>query len=174
MKKLSFLSAIIFFVGVLLCVSCGYLLSNVIITSSLFSFSNSLYLEDQTIYAIYMDKSTDKESLLDSKPSLQQQNGAGFIYESEENFYLLASLYDNINDAELVKNNLKSKGFDNEILSIRIPSIKIEGYFSNEEKDILSNCLKAKYNTFKSLYEVAISLDIHFLQRSISFLKSPQ
>ncbi|MGN1200679.1 MAG: hypothetical protein ACI4R8_00240 [Candidatus Caccovivens sp.] len=159
MKKFSILSLSIFCIGVLVCISCAYLISTVLLSTSLFANSNSLSGEQQTIYAISMSSSKQKEDLSLQKNELQMQNGAGYIYKKDEKFYLLASVYANKSDAEKVKNNLKSSGVDCEILSIKLNSQKIEGNFSAEEKTVLSNCLKANFVAYESLYDIAISLD---------------
>lgn len=159
MKKTSFLSIFLVLIGTCLCVSCGYLFSNALVTSSLFKYSSSVSNEDQTVYAISLAKNTDVEELENMRCELQQQNGAGYIYQQNEEFHLIASVYDNINDAELVKNNLKSIGKDCQIISIELERLTIAGNFSAEEKTILLECLKSDFNTFKTLYDVAISLD---------------
>ena len=159
MKKFSILSFSILFLGFVTCVSCGYLLSNLIVSSDLFQYASTVSLEKQIVYAISMHSTSSKAELKTQKNTLQAQNGAGYVYEREGCCYLLASIYENINDAELVKNNLKTSGVESEIISIELSSIKIEGNFSAEEKTILTNCLKANLTTFKDLYDIAVSLD---------------
>ena len=94
---------------------------------------------------------------------MQAQNGAGYVFKQDDKFYLLASVYENLNDAELVKNNLQTGGTDCEIVCITLPTISVEGNFSNDEKNVLANCLKAKMDIFKKLYDVSISLDTNLL-----------
>ncbi len=91
--------------------------------------------------------------------SLQAQNGAGFVCQLDNKFHLIASIYENKADAEHVKDNLQNQGTASEIVTVKTSQIKLEGNFSGEEKTVLNDCLKAKYQTFKKLYDVAISLD---------------
>lgn len=165
MKKFSILSCAIVLVGFCACISCGYLISTAIFATNIFQTENVIF-EKQEVYAISMAEAETAEKLQSQKLSLQSQNGAGFVLEKDEKFYLLASVYDNVNDAELVKNNLKNSGNEAQILRLQTNSIKIEGNFSSDEKSILSNALKANYATFKSLYDVAISLDTNVFDKT--------
>ncbi len=159
MKKFSVLSFFIFVVAICSCISCGYLISTAIVTSSLFQYTSVVSSDSQNLYAISMASSTSENDLTAQKENLQSQNGAGYIYEKDEKFYLLASIYENYNDAELVKNNLKTNGIEAEILTITLDTIQIEGNFTADEKTMLSNGIKSSVETFKNLYDVAISLD---------------
>ena len=112
-------------------------------------------------------KSGATETELSSfKQELQAQNGAGYICEKDGKFYLIASIYENFNDAELVKNNLQASGIETEILTIELEESNVEGNFSADEKTILTNCLKSKIETFKELYDVAISLDTNVFDKT--------
>ena len=153
-------------VGLCACVSCGYLISTAIVTSNLFQYSSVVSCDDQTVYAISMTSGTTEAELSSSKQELQTQNGAGYIYEKDDKFYLIASIYENFNDAELVKNNLQTSGVKTEILTIVLEKSRVEGNFSADEKTILTNCLKSKIETFKDLYDVAISLDTNVFDKT--------
>lgn len=161
-----------FIVCICLCISCGQLISTMILTT--FGNSSTVSAQNQTIYALSLQKSEDKSQIESKKNELQAQNGAGFVYEKDNCFYLLSSLYENVNDAELVKNNLKNSGIESEILTIALDSQKIEGAFSNDEKTVLSNTLKATYETFKKLYDVAISLDTNLIDKSKAKLNTSE
>lgn len=166
MKKFSILSLLLMIVGLCACVSCGYLISTAIVTSNLFQYSSVVSCDDQTVYAISMTSGTTEAELSSSKQELQTQNGAGYIYEKDDKFYLIASIYENFNDAELVKNNLQTSGVKTEILTIVLEKSMVEGNFSADEKTILTNCLKSKIETFKNLYDVAISLDTNVFDKT--------
>lgn len=159
MKKISILSLSVVVVTFLACISCGYLISNALISFGTLSQSSSVFFESQKLYAVSMANGKAENELENQKRELQKQNGAGYIYKHGDDLYLLASLYDNKNDAELVKTNLKQNGVESEILTIDFPEQKLEGNFNQDEKTILLNCLKAEFDTFKKLYDVAISLD---------------
>ena len=157
MKKFSFLSAIIFLVGVCCCVSCGYLVSNALVLT--FQTINSVSIESQTVYAISTFSSDEKNNVEEQKENLQKQNGAGFVFQFDSKYHLVASVYENQNDAEKVKKNLQTAGLSAEILKIETPKKEVEGNFSNEEKTVLTNCLKSNFEIFKKLYDISISFD---------------
>lgn len=159
MKKFSLLSLLCFVFGLCACVSCGYLISTAVVSSNLFQYALSVEVEEQTLYAISMAKSETKSDITQNCESLQMQNGAGFVYEEDKQFYLLASVYENSNDAEKVKNNLKANNESVEVVKLKMTKTKIEGNFSTEEKNILTNAIKSDVEIFKQLYDVAISLD---------------
>lgn len=166
MKKFSILSLSIFIIAISFCISCGYLISTALVATELFQPTALISQEKQTVYALSMQKSESEESLKNQILSLQSQTGAGYVLNHNDQFYLIASVYENANDAEKVKNNLKNNDIEAEIVSINISQNKFEGNFSNSEKTVLTNCLKAKFETFKSLYDVAISLDTNVFDRT--------
>ena len=65
-----------------------------------------------------------------------------------------------------MKNNLETSGVSAEILKIELSEIKIKGNFSTERKEILNKCLRADFDTFKALYDVAISLDTNVFDKT--------
>ena len=157
-KHHSFLSFALFVVSVCACVSVAQLISTALVSLNLFT-NASLSTEQQTVYAISMASDENENNLQTQKTSLQAQNGAGYVFQVDEKFYLIASIYENKADAELVKNNLATNQISSEILEIKLPSNSVEGNFSNEEKVVLNDCLKSDFEIFKKLYDVAISLD---------------
>ena len=157
MKKFSFLSLTILTMAFFCCISCSYLISTAVVSS--FGYTTNISSQPQTVFAISLQSDENPKDLNENVTSLQSQNGAGFVFEQENKFYLIASVYENVNDAELVKNNLNSSGINSEIIEIPLENNSIKGNFDTNEKEILSASLKANYNTFKSLYDIAISLD---------------
>lgn len=155
MKKFSFVLFV--FLSICLCISCGQLISTAILTT--FGQSTTISTQNQIVYALSTRKSPLKSDIENQVSLLQSQNGAGFVFEQNEYFFLIASIYENVNDAELVKNNLKTNGVSSEILTISLKKQTIEGNFSADEKMLLNEALNANFETFKSLYDTAISLD---------------
>lgn len=152
--------------GILVCVSSAYLISTAILSANIFQNNSSASFDKQTVYAISMDKSETKEEISKKIKELQSQNGAGYIFESENLFHLIASIYENQNDAEKVKNNLETNGVFAEVLKIELPETKIKGNFSTEKREILNKVLRSDFDTFKALYDVAISLDTNVFDKT--------
>lgn len=166
MKNFSLLSLLIVVLGICACISCGYLLSTALVATNLFQHTAVVASEEQTVYGVSLANSTEKEELASKIIPLQAQNGAGYVFEQNGKFFLVSSIYENLNDAELVKNNLQASGTECEVVSIGLSTISVEGNFSNDEKNILTNCLKAKMDIFKKLYDVSISLDTNLLDET--------
>ncbi len=145
--------------GLAVCVSIGYLLSTTLLSTGLFETVANINSNQFTVYAIDMKSSDNATELNELKTSLQNSTGAGYVYNLDNKYHLLASIYENSADAELVKTNLKNNGYSPEILKIDIPTLKFSGNFSANEKTVLTNAVQAKQTIFKALYDIAISLD---------------
>ncbi len=165
------LSISILFVGFCVCISSGYLISSVILS---LNTSTSVSVEAQTVYAISLTSGENESEIETQKEYLQSQSGAGYVYEENETFHLIASVYENKSDAELVKNNLSASGVTSEILSIQLSASTIEGNFTTDEKTILESCLKINIELFKKLYDVAISVDTNVLDTTKAKLECNQ
>lgn len=164
MKKFSIISLLIVLLGIFCCVSCGYLLSSAIIIN--LQSTATLTNAEQTVYAISTYSSKSLDEVKAQVVNLQKDGGAGFVYEYKDEYRLIASIYENLPDAEKVKKNFETTGKNVEILSITLASTKIEGNFESDEKSILQLCLKARIENYKSLYDVAISLDTNVFDES--------
>ena len=164
MKKFPFFTSIFVVLAVLCCISCGSLISTAMINI----LSTTVGIESQYVYAISMAKSPDENVVKSQVSSLQNQNGAGYIYKNDENFHLLASLYENKTDAEKVKKKLEETNISCEILTIEISPQKVEGNF--QQKNVIAEVLKTPFEIFKQLYDVAVSLDTNLINETTAKL----
>lgn len=142
--------------SIFLSISCGSMLSN--FAMSIFSQSK-ISENEQVLYAISMKKSQNLEEIESVIPNAQSLNAAGLVFKNGEDFHLIANLYENKTDAQLVKENLFNNGFDVEILKINIPSYEYEGNFDASQKLIFSESLKANFKAFQKLYDISVGLD---------------
>jgi len=159
MKKFSIFSVFAFLLTIAICLSCGYLFSNILISTNIFQFASTIESESKTFYALTTASAKTQTELVSSKTTLQSQNGAGIIFEQDGLFHLIASIYENLPDAQKVQTNLKTQNISTEIIKIQIDSTSLDGNFSTEETAILNACINCKFELFKSLYDIAISLD---------------
>ena len=157
MKKISILTLFVLIFGFLSSISCGYLISSAVVSS--FGYTSNITTQQQYLYAISIVQPNSTEISREYIESLQSQNGAGYVYRFENKQHLISSIYENINDAELVKNNISTSGIACDIITISLPPKSIEGNFSTDEKTTLENALNCDLNIFKKLYDIAISLD---------------
>lgn len=151
-------------------VVCGISLALCITLADLFStaltagnftglFSSSSKISTYNIYAICMFQSFILSSAEESSNQIKSQSGAGYIYNDSSVYYVLASGYENQNDAELVKENLETSGYTPTIITITIPEINITSNLTANEKTTLYNALIVFKTTYQSLYDLSVSLD---------------
>ena len=159
MKKFPYFTTFFALITLILCVSVGYLISTLVVTTNLFQTTSKVESQNTTYYLLSIYQNESKEVCENLKSEYQEKNCAGYIYEKDGEFHIIASIYDNPNDAELVKSSLEANGYSVEILPYTITNLTLEGNFSNKEQQILKDCLQIRNKTYKSLYDVSISLD---------------
>ena len=168
MKKIPFFATFSIILGVLLSLSFGYLLSTFIVSTNLFQTSK-VEIGQKSYYLVSIAQYDNEQDI--QKAQYQSQNCAGYIYENNDKFYVIASIYKNENDAELVKNSLKNNGYSPEIFKFSVDKLTISGNFSAEEENILKNCLNVKETIYDALYDIAISLDTNIYNETQAKLK---
>ncbi len=134
--------------------------------SSLITVGNFAFLTTQTtkcnsytIYAVSIEKALSMTQAKDKVESVVQKNGAGFIYSKDNVYYVLASGYENKSDAEKVVEHLSDSGVSSEIVEIKVDKIEIDMNLSTNEKTTMSESINLFKNTYKTLYDISISLD---------------
>lgn len=131
-----------------------------LITVGGFTFTSSdISLTKYTTYAVCTKSATTQSSANEAASLTKQQGGAGYIYLSDNSFNIIASIYENKSDAEKVVSNLKENNVGSFIMQIDIPAISLNSNLSEQEKTTLENSIGVFKNTYKKLYDIAISLD---------------
>lgn len=131
-----------------------------LITVGGFSFTNEdITFNKYTVYAVCTSSHPTDLTAKENATLCQNQGGAGYIYLKDNSYYIIASIYENEEDAKKVKDNLKSTKPNIEILKIDIPSISINNNLETSEKDILVKSVNVFKDTFKKLYDISVSLD---------------
>lgn len=171
MKKFPYFLTFSAVLCLLLCVSVGYLISTCIVSSNLFQTTTNVESGEKSYYLISIYQDEIFENCQKVQSEFQNKNCAGYIYQDSEKYHLIASIYSNVNDAELVKSNLKTNGYNAEILEKKIENTKLEGNFTNKETEILKDCFSIKDETYKSLYDISISLDTDVIDEINAKLK---
>lgn len=62
--------------------------------------------EEKTCYFVYTNSGAYSKPLTDSCDHIKGLGGAGIVYKHKETYYLIASVYSELSDAEEVKNNI--------------------------------------------------------------------
>lgn len=151
----------IFFCGVIVCLT--FTLADFfssLITVGGFTFTSSdITISKYSLYAVSTATSTTNSASAQYAETCKNQGGAGYIYISNAKFYIIASIYENLTDAKKVVSNLSENKINSEIINIEIPSISLNSNLSTQEKTTLENSINIFKNTYKKLYDIAISLD---------------
>ncbi len=134
--------------------------------SSVITIGNFAFLPSQSvkssgykIYAISLNKAQTHAQASTQIQDIKLRGGAGYIYSNSGLYYCIASAYENQNDALNVQTNLQEKDISSEIIEITINEISIDTTFTGSEKNSLLEVLSSFKNTFKTLYDLSISLD---------------
>lgn len=165
MKKFSFFGLSFVILCIATCASTGFFISNLLILSNIFPLSCSVEMESLSLYALTTASAENESDLTDSQEELQSMNGAGYIFKQGGTYFLISSIYENLRDAELVEKNLKNNGMDCSVIQIFLEKQALSGNFSNEERAVLQNCLNSSITSYKSLYDISISLDTNIYDK---------
>lgn len=122
-------------------------------------FSSFSKISAYNVYAISMFQSSLLSSAEESSSQVKSQSGAGYIYSDASVYYVLASAYEQENDAELVKENLEGSGYTPSIITITIPEISVTSNLTVSEKSAINSALNVFKTTYQSLYDLSVSLD---------------
>ena len=132
-----------------------------ILTISDFAFINTSQnkISGFNIYAVSTAKTTNKENVQTLSKENQNKNGAGYVYEKDGLFYILASAYESENDAIKVCENLKNQDIECEIIVITVDDIKLDLSLSGQEKVAFNNCFTIFKSCYQKLYDLSVSID---------------
>lgn len=115
---------------------------------------------DFKVYMLTLSKSQVEKESISRAVDFRKIGAGGYVWQQNEYYFVVSSVYANRNDAVLVQNSVKSnQGLESEIVEVAFPSFTINGNFSGEEKKVLSKALNAFYELYYNIYDIAISLD---------------
>lgn len=166
-KKSKTFAKILTIVSISVCLALSVSLADLfssLITVGGFSFTtNTTKTSAFNLYAISLYSSQTKASADDMAAVVQSKNGAGYVHMTNESYEILASAYENLADAEKVKNNLTESGTECKIITLEYPEIVLSITLTSEEKTALDNAILVYKNLYKKLYDLSVSLDTNLL-----------
>ncbi len=144
------------------------------LTAGSFSFAtfknNSVSIKEKNLYAITMGKSSDKFQAFNIAGGVSVLGAGGFVWEENGNYYVVANIYKNSDEANEILNGLKGSNYDVDVMKITIPKVKLNFENLNKEyKNDVQNALNRLYALYDDLYNLAINIDtknITFIQGS--------
>ena len=142
-----------------LSISLADLFSSLITTNAFSANTNLVKTSNFDLYAICLYSTITENQAKDLASSSRQKNCAGYIYEQNSQYLVLASAYENKADAEKVQENLKSSNTTCSIITINLPKIEFSVSVSGNEKTALENAVCVYKNMYKKLYDLSVSVD---------------
>ncbi len=125
-----------------------------------FSFTNNeTSYWGVSMYAVYTTSHTNKVQATESSESCKSLGGAGYVHLQNNTYYIIASIYENLEDAKKVKLNLIETKPSCDILELQIKKTTFSNNLKPEEKEVLNQSLSLFKNTYKKLYDLSVSLD---------------
>ena len=159
-SKIKVFSILFCIISLSLCISLAGVFSSLITVGGLKNITaNDIKCPAFCVYAISLYKTSTKAQARELSEMVMRKNGAGYIYQGDDAFYVFASCYENKADAENVVKNLKENGTTSEIIELNFEEIVIKSDLTSQEKTTLNKALSSYKNLFKKLYDLSVSID---------------
>ncbi|MDD4815909.1 MAG: hypothetical protein PHQ62_02065 [Clostridia bacterium] len=143
-----------------LCLTLADFFSSIITVNSFANVNiSSSKCSSYSIFAISMFDSTIKSSANEYANNITKIGGAGYVWQKDSKYYVLASAYLEENDANLVKTNLESKDYQPSITKIDIGEITINNTYVSTENTAIFNALNIYKVAYSTLYDISVALD---------------
>ena len=140
-----------------LCVVAANLLSSAITVSG--KAVSSSGFSELKVFAISLGEFTSESQAKTLAEQISKKGGAGFVYKTDNLFYVLASAYEEENDAKLVQKNLSEAGTTSNIIEISCGIPEFKDVSSTQQKKAFQSALTQLKSTFILLYDISVSLD---------------
>ena len=153
-----------FFVLVVVCVSICVVVSHLfasVITTGNLSFSAVSIASTSTykFYAVSISNFTSKTQAEENANDIHAKNAGGFVFLQSGKYYVLASIYQNKNDAESVATNLSTLSYTPEVIEISFEKANFSNCSSGNLKNNYLQFLDEFKLAYQKLYDISVSLD---------------
>ncbi len=120
-----------------------------------------IYYPSYTYYAVSLESSKDKSALESLYPSATALGASGYVWEGEQENYLIALIYPTEDMAKSVVASNEVDNFELEIIPFSTPNIayNLEDFEENEI-ELISESTMLVYDLGKVLYELTIAVQI--------------
>ena len=153
------LTGVFVFITVSLMLSLADLFSSLITVGGFTFTSDSINVSNYNLYSISLFSNNNKLVAEEQSESCKKQGGAGYVFMTDNNYNIIASIYESKADAENVKANLINSKPNTNILEIKIPNIIINCNLNTQEKEIINEAFTIFKTSYKKLYDISVSLD---------------
>ena len=146
-------------VTICLMVSLADLFSSLITVGGFTFVSDEINVSKYTLYAVCTSNHSSELSAKEQANVCSSLGGAGYVWRTDNAYYVIASIYENKSDAEKVMENIIDSKPQTVIKEIIIPAISISNNLSAQEKSTLTESIGIFKSAYKVLYDISISLD---------------
>jgi hypothetical protein len=135
-------------------------LASTYLTTGSFSIipNNKCVLPEKNYYAIQLNSFKTKEDAITFSKSVQSRGGAGYIYKDNE-YLVFASMYNNLEKANEVCDNLKISGESASIFEFKVNRVEYNISLKSSDKECLSNTINLFDDTFNDIFQIISELD---------------
>lgn len=111
-----------------------------------------------SFYAVSLNSGYTFAEVSQNANMVKLQDGAGYVYQNGNTYYLLANIYRSKQDAERVLNNLTE--YDASVVEIKFDKLVLNSNFSSTEIKELRRGIEIVDRFFETIHEITISFDM--------------
>ncbi len=154
------ISILLFF---LLIINISDIFSSIITKQKSIFINDKIEISSQCVYAVSAYDFMTKEEAESSAIQVENNGGMGLVYKNGE-YFVLASCYPTLIEAQEIKDNLLLLGYNAKILNIKIDSLSFD--YNGENADFIKTIFNSFREIFLKLYEIDIDYDKDLLNKA--------
>lgn len=162
-KFLVFFAIIFMLVGII--ISSFYISKSITVgkLGSIFVYGDTSFkISESKMYIVSLGKYASKDEAEKVSLGATIQGASGFVWESGNEYIVVGSMYENLSDAESVKNNLSNtaSNYSISIEEIKFPKITLNfDEYDNKDVAEIKNAVEFCDTLYSDLYNYSIKLD---------------
>ena len=149
-------SAILIFFLIILLVFCVFLTFTKINFTNMFNMNKYLIFEEKTYFGLSIC-SGEREEVLSNQTYIRANGGAGYVYNSGEKYFLIASIYQTENDANSVAEKLTD--YQTEIVKFKLENLILSAEYTSEQLTTLKYVLNQVNRAVIEISKITTSFD---------------
>lgn len=129
--------------------------------SSVFVYGGrEIKIDSRDMYAITLGKYSTKQEADRVALDASIQGAGGYVWQDNEDYYVIGNIYNNNDSALSVKDNLKDANYSVDILKISMPKVKLN-FDEMENKSVaeVRNAINYFYDCYDKLYNYCMLFD---------------
>lgn len=154
-KKTNFVFAL-FLVCVLVAVGVFYAFSKFDFTSAL-KLNKYLIFDKKTYFLVSVATGQTYAEASSNSTNVKLQDGAGYVYSKNGQYFLIANAYKNFDDAKMVSDNITN--YDTQVVEINFEKLIISAKFTQQQIEALKYSLGLVNRFFDKLSDLILRFD---------------